>query len=230
VSLAIAFGAVIAGIIVWGILVRNLSARSWETAGPVVELNAYRHAEIVPARLGLWIFLAVVTSLFGLFITAYYMRMSHSHGGMSGHSDWISIPKPTILWLNTVCLVASSIAMQWARLAVSKGSARATRLSLAAGGTLTLVFLIGQLAAWAQVHDSPFFSPSNPAVAFFYVLTAIHGAHLLGGLYVWGRTLIRLGAQRVSLVDSRLTVELCSVYWHYLLLVWLVLFGLLSVT
>jgi cytochrome c oxidase subunit 3 len=70
----------------------------------------------------------------------------------------------------------------------------------------------------------------NPAVAFFYVLTAIHGLHLLGGLLVWSRTLLRMWTPRVELIEVRLSVELCSVYWHYLLLVWLVLFGLLLYT
>ena len=69
----------------------------------------------------------------------------------------------------------------------------------------------------------------NPANAFFYVLTAVHGLHMLGGLLVWGRSAIRVwrgaGAESV-----RLSVELCTVYWHFLLLVWAVLFGILLST
>jgi cytochrome c oxidase subunit 3 len=193
----------------------------------VVELGAYRQSEIPPAKIALGIFLAVVTSLFGLFITAYYMRMGmgHSHGAMPGHSDWSSIPKPPVLWLNTAALVGASVAMQWARNIAVRGNTHAARLALVIGGMLTLVFLVGQLAAWTQVREAPYFNPRNPAVAFFYVLTAVHGVHLLGGMYVWGRTLFRLGKD-----STRLTVQLCSVYWHYLLLVWLVLFGLLLLT
>jgi cytochrome c oxidase subunit 3 len=62
------------------------------------------------------------------------------------------------------------------------------------------------------------------------VLTAVHGLHLIGGLYVWGRTYARMRYQRVELIDVRLSIELCSVYFHYLLLVWIVLFGLLLAT
>jgi cytochrome c oxidase subunit 3 len=70
---------------------------------------------------------------------------------------------------------------------------------------------------------------SNPANSFFYVLTALHGLHLLGGMLVWGRTTTRVlsGADAESV---RLSVELCSVYWHYLLLVWIGLFALLLST
>ena len=98
------------------------------------------------------------------------------------------------------------------------------------GGLLTLAFLGGQFYAWTQVRDSEFFTPSNPAVAFFYLLTAVHGLHLLGGLYVWGRTLARMRRKDVEVIDVRLSVELCSVYWHFLLLVWLGLFAVMLST
>jgi cytochrome c oxidase subunit 3 len=97
------------------------------------------------------------------------------------------------------------------------------------GGGLTLLFLAGQLAAWQQMSSSGYLMRSNPAVAFFYMLTAVHGLHLLGGLLVWGRTLVRMWAG-AELVDIHLSVKLCSIYWHYLLLVWLVLFALLLYT
>ena len=136
-SLAVAFGAVIAGIIVWAALVRKLSTRSWETHGAIVELGTYRQTEIPAAKIGLFVFLAVVTSLFGLFITAYYMRMGHGHAAMAGHSDWSSIPKPRILWANTAVLVAASAAMQCARNSASKEALR-SQLDLVAPGDSSL--------------------------------------------------------------------------------------------
>jgi Heme/copper-type cytochrome/quinol oxidase, subunit 3 len=84
------------------------------------------------------------------------------------------------------------------------------------------------------VRESEFFSPVNPAVAFFYLLTAVHGLHLLGGLYVWGRTLARMRREDVETIDLlqsiNLSVELCGVYWHFLLLVWLGLFTVMLST
>jgi cytochrome c oxidase subunit 3 len=95
------------------------------------------------------------------------------------------------------------------------------------GGLLTCAFLAGQLFAWSEIRSSDLFSPSNPAVAFFYLLTAVHAAHLLGGLVVWARTLMRMRSKTVELIDVGMSVELCAIYWHYLLFVWLVLFALL---
>ncbi len=102
-------------------------------------------------------------------------------------------------------------------------------MGLIAGGVFTISFLAGQLWAWQQLNASGYFLTANPANAFFYLLTALHGLHLLGGLLVWGRATGKV-LRGAGVGDVRLSVELCTVYWHYLLLVWLVLFALLLST
>jgi len=226
VSLTVAYGALATGVIVWFLLVRKLSARSWEAAAPGDEVGA-TDQRVPPARVGLWVFLGVITSLFGLFISAYYMRMGHGHGPVD---DWSALSEPPVLWLNTALLILSSIAMQWARSSVAAGRLNRTREGLLVGGLLTLAFLAGQFFAWREIRQSDFFAPHNPAVAFFYLLTAVHGLHLLGGLFVWGKTLVRMRRKDIEAIDVRMSVELCTVYWHYLLFVWLVLFALLLST
>ena len=225
-SLTVAYAALATGIVVWLLLVRKLSAKSWE-AQPASAIEA--EAPRWPAqRIGLWVFLAVITSLFGLFVSAYYMRLS-GHHGTGPAQDWMALSEPPVLWLNTVLLIAASVAMQAARKAVRTSVERGFT-ALLLGGLLTLAFLGGQFYAWGQVRESEFFSPVNPAVAFFYLLTAVHGLHLVGGLYVWGRTFARLRQEDVEIIDVRLSIELCSVYWHFLLLVWLGLFAVMLST
>jgi cytochrome c oxidase subunit III len=230
-SLTVAYAALATGIIVWLILVRKLSAKSWETQpAPAAGAHADDEEQRWPAaRVGLWVFLAVITSLFGLFVSAYYMRLN-GHHGVGPASDWVQLSEPPVLWLNTVLLIAASIAMQAARRTIRAGNIERSGSALLAGGLLTLAFLGGQFYAWTEVRESQFFSPQNPAVAFFYLLTAVHGLHLVGGLYVWGRTLARLRSTDVEIIDVRLSVELCSVYWHFLLLVWLGLFAVMLST
>ncbi len=215
-SLITAAAAILAGIIVWILVVRRLTARSWESGSEEGDVAALRMA---PARLGLWVFLAVVTSLFGLFLSAYSMR--------SHHGDWSHVTLPDVLWVNTALLVLGSVSMQIAHHAVGRELLRRLKIGLVAGGLFTLAFLAGQLVAWQQLNDSGYFIQGDPATAFFYLLTAVHGLHLVGGLWVWGRTMTRL-LRGAELVDLRLSVELCTVYWHYLLLVWIVLFGALT--
>ncbi len=225
-SLSVAYAALATGIVVWLILVRKLSTKSWE-AQPASAIDA--GTRWPPARVGLWVFLAVITSLFGLFVSAYYMRLN-GHHGVGPATDWVSLNEPPVLWLNTLLLIAASVAMQAALRSVRSETADRAATALLLGGLLTIAFLGGQFYAWSQVRGSGFFSPLNPAVAFFYLLTAVHGLHLLGGLYVWGRTLARLRDKEVELVDVRLSVELCSTYWHFLLLVWLGLFAVMLST
>jgi cytochrome c oxidase subunit 3 len=228
VSLTVAYAALLTGVIIWLLLVRKLSARSWE-AGVVAD-DAHQGITSVPAKMGLLVFLAVVTSLFGLFISAYYMRMGYGHGADAAVGDWAPLIEPPILWLNTTLLILGSIAMQWTRARIGRGDVVRARSGLITGGALTLAFLIGQLIAWREIRVEAFFTPQNPAIAFFYLLTAVHGLHLLGGLYVWARTLVRMQRKDVEAIDVHVSVQLCTVYWHYLLFIWLVLFALLLST
>jgi cytochrome c oxidase subunit 3 len=225
-SLTVAYTALAAGIVVWLILVRKLSTKSWETQpASASEADVPRWP---PARVGLWVFLAVITSLFGLFLSAYYMRLTGHHGSGPA-TDWAALSEPPVLWLNTLLLIAASIAMQAARKAIRESVERSFT-SLLVGGLLTLAFLGGQFYAWGQVRNTEFFTPANPALAFFYLLTAVHGVHLLGGLYVWGRTLLRMRQKDIEPIDVQLSVELCSVYWHFLLFVWLGVFAVMLST
>lgn len=218
------FLALLAGVIVWILVVRRLTAKSWETRTAAADVQAGDVGAIgfTPAKLGLSMFLAVLTSLFALFFSAYSMRMHH--GG-----DWHHTAEPNVLWVNTVMLILASVALESARRAARRGQARGLKVGLFAAGVFTFAFLGGQLAAWQQLSASGQFMSSSPAIAFFYLLTAVHGLHLLGGLLVWGKTMGRLtgGAE---LIDVRLSVDLCAVYWHFLLLIWLILFGLLLAT
>jgi cytochrome c oxidase subunit 3 len=110
-----------------------------------------------------------------------------------------------------------------------------TKIHFSAGGILTVVFLLGQLFAWRQLAVQGSYDHTNPAYSFFILLTAVHGLHLIGGLWVLGRTAARLwrGLNKASVVQVaavRQSVALCTIYWHFLLLVWLGLFVLLLST
>jgi cytochrome c oxidase subunit 3 len=226
-STTAAYLALAAGVIVWALLVRKFTAKPWE-AGILKHGIGDDLPNSAPARIGLWVFLAVVTSLFALFMSAYYMRMGgHAHGAVH---DWDALTEPAVLWINSGLLIAASAAMQWSRASIVRQEADRARDGLLIGGLLTLAFLAGQLYAWREIRDSGLLTAQNPAVAFFYVLTAVHGLHLLGGLFVWARTLLRMFPKRPEPIDVRLSIELCTVYWHYLLLVWLALFALLIST
>ena len=169
----------------------------------------------------LTIFLAVATSVFALFISAYTIRMEEP--------DWRPVSEPVLLWLNTVVLIFASIAYHWTRNAAVAGREDRLKPGLIASGALTFLFLLGQVVAWQQLNAAGYKLDSNVANAFFYLLTAVHGLHMLGGLWVWARSTMKVWTGAAA--DSvRLSIELCTVYWHFLLLVWIVLFGMLLST
>ena len=197
----------------------QLTERPWAPKqGNVVELHDGSAFSVPAATLGVRVFLAVVTVLFSLLIVAYGSRMEFE--------DWRPQPQLGLLWLNTAMLVLSSIAMQWARIAIRRGEIDRATIGLIAGGFFAVGFLGGQIFAWRQLNMMAAFDITNPSIGFFYLITALHGLHLLGGLVAWGRTAAKVW-RGFDVVQVRLSVELCTVYWHFLLLVWLVLFGLL---
>ena len=167
------------------------------------------------AKLGLWVFMGVVTVLFSIIVSAYVTRM--------GFADWRPLPEPRLLWLNTGVLILSSAAMQWAQVAARRGRKDGLRVGLLAGGVFAWAFLAGQLWAWQQLGASGYFLAVNPANTFFYLITTLHGLHLVGGLVAWGKTTVKVWRG----FEVRLSVELCAVYWHFLLVVWLGLFVLM---
>lgn len=170
---------------------------------------------------GLRIFVGVVTVVFTLLVTAYSERMSLS--------DWRPVPEPLLMWLNIIVLFAGSVAMQWAVNSARHGRTRNVEAGMLIGGACALAFLAGQIMVARQLDALGYFVPTNPALAFLYLLTALHGIHLLGGLVALGRSVLRIwkGAEAQQI---RTSVELCAFYWHFLLLIWLALFVWLVIT
>jgi cytochrome c oxidase subunit III len=208
--------AVIAG---WWLSQQRLTAKPWLEEGLIVDLREQSTSSLPTAKIGLGVFLAVVGSLFALFISAYSMRMNMV--------DWRALPVPRLLWFNTAVLILSSVSLQGAHMAARRNDIDGVIVGLGAGGASAVTFLIGQLLAWRELSASGYFLASNPANSFFYLITAVHGLHLMGGLVALGRTTAKVW-RGVAVTQLRLSVELCAIYWHFLLLVWLVLLGLLT--
>jgi cytochrome c oxidase subunit III len=218
VIITLVFVLSVVGFCGWWLSTQRLTAKPWLEEGVAGEFAGAGRSPLPTAKIGLGVFLAVVGSLFALFMSAYSMRMSLA--------DWRPLPLPPLLWLNTALLVFSSLALQYAWVAARRGRFDDVRTGVTAGGVSALAFLAGQLLAWQQLAAAGYFLASNPANAFFYMLTAAHGLHLVGGLVA----LVRAGRRVLrgnDLARVQLSVELCAIYWHFLLLVWALLFAML---
>jgi cytochrome c oxidase subunit 3 len=176
----------------------------------------------VPHRVyytGLSLALLGILMFFMALVSAYIVRK-----GLGG--DWQVVELPRILWLNTLVLVVSSATVETARRAVARGDGLAFLRWWGVTTLLGLGFLAGQVVAWRELAARGVFLASNPASSFFYLLTAAHGAHLLGGIlaltYVLRRS--RTGFRRVT---PAVAAELAAIYWHFMDGLWVFLLLLL---
>lgn len=218
-SAILVFMAGIAGIIGWWMARQRLASKPWLEVGLAGDAPQMQGSSATIAKVGLGIFLAVVGALFTLLISAYLGRM--------GGADWWGIPMPGLLWVNTAALSASSLALQWAKTEIRPDHRDRLNAALVTAFATAVFFVAGQFLAWRQLISAGYVLADNPSNSFFYMITGLHGLHILGGLFVLGRTAIRARSEPSS-ARMRLSVELCAIYWHFMLIVWLVLFALFA--
>jgi len=176
-----------------------------------------------PSKTGVWVGLAAIAMTFAAFTSALVVRQGAG-------SDWHHLTLPRLLYLNTLVLLASSVTLEISRRKVARfmGGPRTSGLnpSLWLYATLLLggVFVAGQYAAWLQLRSEGLYLATNPNSSFFYLLTAIHALHVLGGLA--GLTYVLRKLHRVVL--RRSTLDAFSYYWHFMGILWVYLLLLLS--
>jgi cytochrome c oxidase subunit III len=169
---------------------------------------------------GIWVGIFAITMSFVAFTSALFVRE-----GSSG--DWQHLTLPTILYWNTLALIASSVTLEMARRSIfvgrefRSGAERAGSGWLATTLALGLVFVAGQIAAWNQLANQGLYLATNPNSSFFYVLTAVHAIHVLGGLLamMW---LVRLRLGHLTTMRRR-TFESTAIYWHFMGALWIYL-------
>ncbi len=176
------------------------------------------------SRTGVWVGLAAITMTFAAFTSAMIIRQSSSY-------DWQHFTLPAVLYFDTAVLLASSVTLELARKRigafvhgreVQRSSGLAFLwLTLALG----LVFVGGQYSAWLQLRSQGLYLATNPSSSFFYLFTALHALHILGGLAGLTLALWRFSKPRPSLRVS--TLSTVSYYWHFMDVLWVYLLLLL---
>jgi cytochrome c oxidase subunit 3 len=210
-----------AGIVFWWLSTQRLGAKPWLEEGAIGEFPGTGATALPAAKLGLGVLVAVIAALFALFLSAYVMRMQIG--------DWTPLPKPRLLWVNTGVLVLSSAALHWATRAAGCGERDALAAALLVGAGSALLFVVLQLLAWRELVALGYGVASGPAGGFFYLLTAVHGLHLLGGVAALALPIAKMRRDAAA-AEIHAGIELCAMYWHFLLLVWIVLLTVLLLT
>jgi len=180
-----------------------------------------------PARVALRFILGIVGILFFLFIITFLSRSQYPDFQALAGPPWQPFTDTSRLWFNTAVLACASIAMQLALVSARRGSLNAAVAAVSAAVFFTLGFLFAQYQLWLYLQGMGFYLNTHPADSYFYVLTAVHGLHLMGGLVVLAYVVFRVwyDGDPSSLGGP---LQLCATYWHFLFGVWLVLFALLT--
>ncbi len=171
-----------------------------------------------PRKFALWLFMVSVVMLFGAWTSAYIVKR--------GEPGWSSFELPGQFWLNTGIILLSSATMIWAQRAARRDDIGQVKAGLALTMILGIAFMAGQWFAWEKmVAMNHYFagSGSNSSSSFIYVLTGVHGLHIVSGVIVLALTLTAAFRFQVH-AKNMLRIELCSTYWHFLGGLWLYLF------
>ena len=200
-----------------------LSQKPWTSdQAKIDDKHSGKSSSMPLPRVALYVSMVVMSVLFTLFSVAYIGRMAYG--------DWRVLPEPPLLWFNSFIILMSSFAFHKATLTLKEKNNRRTREYLFLAGALTLGFITGQLFVWRELVSFGYFVSTNPSYAFFYLLTALHILHLFGGLIAWLFVIYKSFASEGESSNFSLSVNLCAIYWHFLLIVWLFLFAMLLLT
>ncbi|HPM32206.1 MAG TPA: cytochrome c oxidase subunit 3 [Chryseolinea sp.] len=174
-----------------------------------------------PKKFALWLFMATVVMLFAAWTSAFIVKR--------GDIGWAEIIVPDQFWINTVIIVLSSISMIWAVRAARADRLETVKLALSITSILGVAFLVGQIFAYKEmIALKEHFTGGNVSHSFVYVLSGVHGVHLISGVIF---LLIVLRATFTYKVHSKNMdlIEMCAMYWHFLDVLWLYLFVFLLV-
>jgi len=176
----------------------------------------------VPSKSGIWVLMAAIAMSFAAFTSALVVRQGAS-------TDWRHLTLPAVLYWNTLVLLTSSVTLEIARRRVAAFMGRSGALDLNPArwlyvtASLGVVFVVGQYAAWLQLRSEGLYLATNPNSSFFYLLTAVHALHVLGGLV--GLTYVMRKLRSTAL--RRSTLDSFSYYWHFMGILWVYLLVLL---
>jgi cytochrome c oxidase subunit III len=160
-------------------------------------------------------------------IMMFFMALTSSFIVRKGTgTDWQAFGMPRVLWANTVILLLSSLTLEMARRQLARGVMSAFRNLWALTTGLGLLFVGGQLVAWHQLRAAGVYLSTNPSSSFFYVFTAAHAVHVLGGIFAL--LFVAFRSWQRSRTTQAIGAEVAGIYWHFLDGLWVFLLLLLS--
>lgn len=172
-----------------------------------------------PKKFALWLFMVSVIMIFGALTSAYIVRQAEG--------NWLDFDMPPMFWITTGIILLSSFTMHWAYFAVKKDKLETAKVAMSITVVLGIAFLIGQFLGWQQLVANGVYlvsrESSGVSGSFLYIISGLHGLHVISGVIVLLVMLIFVF--RVKVHSRNLApIEMCTTYWHFLDGLWLYLF------
>ncbi len=174
-------------------------------------------------RIGMWVAMAAILMMFTALSSAYIVRAASS-------DDWKPLAMPRILLLSTALIILSSVSLEIARRKLKSAADGSPKLWFCISAALGIGFVVSQLLAWQQLVGQGIYVATNPHSSFFYLLTAVHGVHLLGGLIALLYLAVRRRVPKndgLAIAKGQAVADVATSYWHFMDVLWIYVFFLL---
>ncbi len=168
-----------------------------------------------PLKFILWVIIVSVIMMFAGLTSGYIVRKAEG--------NWVQFDLPILFWITTLIIILSSATMHWAYLSAKKSDYKSQRIALWITLILGTLFLIGQYLAWVQLTDIGIYLTGNPSGSFLYIISGLHGLHILAGLGLIATSLI-VAYKNIGQVKNLFRVEICAIFWHFVDILWIYLF------
>ena len=197
----------------------TLAQKPWEKEQAVIDsLHEGKTFDISAQKSAVIIIFGIATVLFSLVFTGYLYTLPPEQ-------DTMYLLKPNLLWINTTILFF--VTYFFGKIAKDLENKKTTSIkkNLIIIGVLSYLFLFGQIIFWFQLMKNGNYVSTNTYFSSFYFFTALHGLHLLGGLFFWGKVSSRaLKLNDEEILNEEKNISALSLYWTYLLIVWIMFF------
>jgi cytochrome c oxidase subunit 3 len=127
-----------------------------------------------PKKFAMWLFLVTVFMVFAALSSAYIVRQAEG--------NWVYFELPALFWVNTVVILVSSATMHWAYVSAKRDNLESVKIAIVITTVLGFAFMIGQFMAWKELVVNRIHLVGNPSGSFLYMISGLHGAHVIGGV------------------------------------------------
>ncbi len=197
----------------------TLVQKPWEKDQMAIDsLHQGKTFDVSTQKSAVIIIFGIATVLFSLVFSSYLYTIPPEQ-------DTRYLLKPNLLWINTIILFFVTYFFGKVTKDLNKKDTIKIKKNLIIVGVLSYLFLIGQTIFWIQLMKNGNYVSTNTYFSSFYFFTALHGLHLLGGLFFWGKVTSRvLKLKNEKILDEEKNISALSLYWTYLLIVWIFFF------